>query len=94
MEVLDTKINAKKDLIVNNKTLNKDIKYWKKELGKEKKLTIRRKAKLDEPSRGLAANPVVTTPAPIFTSSDSPSPEIVTCTICAKRILDYTPKFF
>ena len=93
-EVLETKINAKSDLIVNNKTLNKDIKYWKKELGKEKRLTIKLKAKLAVPSNSLVANNDETTPAPIFSSSDAPSADIVSCTICAEMIPHYIPRFF
>ena len=96
-----TKFNKEKNEMI--KTHKIEVKYWRKELGDEKKETVKLKEKLKvvencenvtpESKKNKCKNKrMKETIGPII-SVAKPSVEVI-CSICAQNIPDYIPEYF
>ena len=95
----DAKISAEKDKADATKRHKTEIKMWRKDLGEERKKVVKLEKKLDDKINNEHTPNEIRTPmqpgsAACLTPIISLSQSQTLCSICAKEIVNYKPKYF
>ena len=97
----ETKTRAEIEKAATNKTHKAEVKSLRKDLGEERKKTIKVEKKLENVqndsvarSEKLESSTIQPSPGRVLSSSSSPLLHQTSCSICAQKIINYKPKYF